>query len=119
MGANSFKDYDIWKITYGMTMVLWDELNAFPAREFRLADQIRRATLSIGLNFAEGWGRRSPRDKIHFYTMSFGSTEELKGALLIANGLKYLKRCDVLWRDVESISKKLRTLMNTFGSGSA
>lgn len=118
MGA-SFKDYDLWKVTYAVTMALWDELETFPAKEFRLVDQIRRATLSIGLNFAEGWGRRSPRDKLHFYTMSFGSNEELKAALLVANGRKYLKQFDLLWKNVESISKMLRNLMGSFGSDSA
>ena len=117
MGAQSFRDFDVWKVTYSVTMLVWDELERFPAKEFRLADQMRRATLSIGLNIAEGFGRRSPRDKVHFYTMSFGSTEELKHALLVANGRKYLKKFDLLWRDVESISKMLRGLINSFGLG--
>ena len=117
MGAQSFRDFDVWKVTYAVTMVVWDELERFPAKEFRLADQMRRAPLSIGLNLAEGFGRRSPRDKVHFYTMSFGSTEELKHALLVANGRKYLRKFDLLWRDVESISKMLRGLINSIGLG--
>ena len=111
MGAKSFMDLVAWKVTYGVTMTLWDELETFPSKEFRLIDQIRRATLSIGLNIAEGFGRRRPRDKAHFYTISFGSAEELKHGLQVANGRKYLKEFPRLWGDVESISKMLRSLI--------
>lgn len=73
---------------------------------------MRRAVLSLGTNLAEGFGRRSPRDKAHFYTISFGSGEELKHCVLVSRGLKYITNFDELWPPLESISGMLRNLIN-------
>lgn len=113
MGARSFTDLKVWQLTYSVTMAVYDAIETIPAKEFRLTDQMRRASLSIGLNIAEGFGRRSARDKAHFYTVSFGSADELKHALLVANGRKYLGSFESLYKDVESISKMLRALIDS------
>jgi four helix bundle protein len=54
-----------------------------------LRDQLDRASVSIVLNLAEGAGRRSPRDKAHFFTIARGSATECAAVLdlLLARGL--------------------------------
>jgi four helix bundle protein len=111
MGAKSFTDLKVWQATYQATMGLYAATQNFPAREtYGLANQIRRAAVSIGCNISEGFGRRTPRDKAHFYTIAYGSAEEIKHCLLIARGLKYIESIDRLWNELESISKMLRSL---------
>ncbi len=50
-----------------------------PPRHLR--DQLERAAASVCLNLAEGYGRRQPRDKSHFYQIAFGSLREVQAIL--------------------------------------
>ena len=52
-----------------------------------LTDQLRRASSSILLNFAEGYGRRTRKDQRHFFDMARGSTNEVAAILDVAAGL--------------------------------
>ena len=120
MGSKSFTDLTVWQATYKATLALYTATENFPAKEtYGLANQIRRAVISIGTNISEGFGRRMPRDKAHFYTMAFGSAEEIKHCLLVARGLQYLENIEALWRDLESISKMLRSLTDCVLRGQA
>jgi four helix bundle protein len=60
------------------------------SRDFPLRDQIRRASLSILLNIAEGFGRRTDRDFAHFLTQAHGSVAEVQAALYVALDQKYI-----------------------------
>ena len=64
------------------------------ARDFGLRDQIRRASVSVTSNVAEGYGRRSARDFARFLTMASGSTAEVQSQLYLALDLGYLSRDD-------------------------
>jgi four helix bundle protein len=62
----------------------------FPKEElFCLTSQIRRASLSITSNIAEGFGRQGYKEKIQFYYLAQGSLTELKNQLLAAKDLGY------------------------------
>lgn len=50
---------------------------------------MRRATVSITSNIAEGFGRRTAQDKIHFYTIAKTSLSELENQFIIAHDLGY------------------------------
>lgn len=64
------------------------------ARDFGLRDQIRRASISVTSNIAEGYGRRSPRDFARFLTMASGSVAEVQSQLYLALDLGYLNEPD-------------------------
>lgn len=68
------------------------------------------AVLSIGANIAEGYGRRSPRDKAHFYTVSKGSSEELQHYLIIAEDLGYRREDKELMDFLDGIGGMVRRL---------
>jgi len=55
-----------------------------------LTAQIRRAAVSIPSNIAEGQGRNSTRDLLHFLSIAQGSTKEVETQVLIAERLKYI-----------------------------
>ena len=64
---------------------------AFPAIEqFGLISQLRRASVSIPSNIAEGYGRRSHKEYLQFYAVAYGSALEIETQLLIARNLDYL-----------------------------
>ncbi|MCC6690003.1 MAG: four helix bundle protein [Bacteroidia bacterium] len=59
-------------------------------RDYNLRDQIRRASVSVPSNIAEGYGRSSNKEFIRFLYISKGSLYELKTQLLIANEIGYI-----------------------------
>ncbi len=65
----------------------------YPNEEkFGLANQSRRAAVSISSNIAEGFGRFSSKDKFHFYTMAKTSLAELQNQLMISRDLDYISQ---------------------------
>jgi len=63
----------------------------FPKHElYGLVSQIRRASVSIAANIAEGFRKRTPADKAKFLNISQGSLEEVRYYLILAEDLKYI-----------------------------
>ena len=72
-----------------------DSLLAYPLSNDGLAAQLRRAALSIPLNIAEGFGRRSRRELARFVSIAEGSLREIQTLLEIANLLEYVTAHDL------------------------
>jgi four helix bundle protein len=74
---------------------------------FALKDQIHRAALSITLNIAEGFGRRSDREFSHFLNMAHGSASEVKAALYSARDACLISAAefDALYRAADDVGK--------------
>lgn len=93
--------------------------NKFPQEErYALGDQVRRAAVSITANLAEGSGRKSLREKIHFIEISFGSMMEVFCELQTACDLGYIteQQFDELRPQFTDVAKMLSGLRNTFQS---
>lgn len=89
----------------------------FPADErYALGDQIRRSITSVTSNIAEGSGRESFKEKIHFLEISFGSLMEAFSQLQNAQDLDYIAESDVevLRPMFEEISKMISGLKASF-----
>jgi four helix bundle protein len=87
----------------------------FPSSEqFGLTNQLRRAAVSIVSNIAEGFGRRTPSDRLHFYDMARGSLHETQAQLLVALDVQYLnqKELDDLYGASIECHKILTGLIN-------
>lgn len=68
----------------------------FPKEEnYALGDQVRRAAVSITSNVAEGMGRFSLKEQVHFIEISFGSLMEVYSQLLIAMDRHYISQSDL------------------------
>ena len=87
-----------------------------PEEKYGLCDQIRRAAVSITSNIAEGMGRLSEKDKLHFIEFAFGSLYETMSQIEIALDLEYITTEE--YNDVESqvtqIAKMLSGLRKTY-----
>ena len=87
----TFKDIIAWKKAYELTLAVYRYTADFPRNEeFGLKSQLRRVTVSIISNIAEGFKRNGNRDKIRFYNQSQSSLEEVKCQLMLSMDLKYL-----------------------------
>ncbi|MBR3567249.1 MAG: four helix bundle protein [Salinivirgaceae bacterium] len=65
------------------------------SEKFGLASQIQRAAVSVSSNIAEGSGRNSPKEKIRFIEIAYGSLMETLSQLFIAKDLDYISDSDI------------------------
>lgn len=81
--------------------------------DFTTRDQLKRASLSIMLNIAEGSGRRTNKEKRNFYVISRGSTFECASVFLNLNEKGVLKEKDFtkFYKTLEEISKMLYSMI--------
>ncbi|MDD3662577.1 MAG: four helix bundle protein [Candidatus Pacebacteria bacterium] len=90
---SSFTDLKAWKEAHKLTLCIYKNIESFPECEkFGLSDQLRRSISSVSANIAEGFGRQTAKDKIHFYHIANGSLNETQNHLLVARDLGYLKQ---------------------------
>ena len=97
-------------------------LRKFPTEErFALCDQLRRAAISITSNIAEGMGRFSDKEKIHFLEIAFGSLYETMSQIELALVFNYItqEEFDDLEKNVVEIAKMLSGLRNSIMSKNA
>jgi four helix bundle protein len=89
--ARSFKDLEVWKKAHELALVSYKITHKFPKEEvFGLTNQIRRAAVSVASNIAEGFCRKTTKDKLQFYSIAQGSLSELESQFLIAKDVGYL-----------------------------
>ncbi|MCC6323376.1 four helix bundle protein [Candidatus Nomurabacteria bacterium] len=89
---NNFTKLIGWQKCHRVVLEIYKITKKFPQDEkFGLTDQIRRASVSITSNIAEGFGRKSAKDKSHFYSMAKGSLFETQNQLIIAKDLNYIE----------------------------
>ena len=92
-------------------------LKKFPAEErYAMCDQLRRASISITSNIAEGVNRFSVKDKSHFIEMAFGSLMEVSSQFEIAEELGYITVEERLSMDqlIEEVARLLSGLQKTY-----
>ena len=87
-----FDDTHIYQRSLELMEVTRRVLDQLPTGFGFLAEQLRKASSSILLNFAEGYGRRTKKDQRHFFDMSRGSTNEVAAILDVAAGLGGIDR---------------------------
>ena len=86
-----FTDLIAWQKAHKLVLTIYRRTKNFPIDErFNLVQQMRRCAVSITSNIAEGFARKTYKDKIRFYYMSVSSIAELQSQLLIARDLGYL-----------------------------
>ena len=83
-----FTDLNAWKEGHKLVLMIYNFTKNFPKEEiFGLVSQMRRCSVSITSNIAEGFSRQSYKEKAQFYAISLGSVTELQNQLLIAKDI--------------------------------
>jgi four helix bundle protein len=91
-----FEKLKVWQEARELVALVYQLLERFPRNEnYVLCDQLRRAAISVPSNIAEGSGRFSIKEQVHFFEIAFGSLMELYCQLLLAADLGYISEEDV------------------------
>lgn len=112
----SHKDLDVWKAAIRLAKAVYELTGTFPRREeFGLAAQMRRSSVSIASNIAEGAARQGNKEFVQFLYVSLGSASELDTQIEIAR-LAELARAESLEKvgsDLTAVSKMLQGLIRS------
>lgn len=86
--TTSFKDLIAWQKSNTLTLAVYKITQDFPDTEkWGLVSQMRRCSVSISSNIAEGYGRQTSRDKKRFLTIASGSATELESQIFVCEKL--------------------------------
>ena len=111
-----FKDLEIWKKSRLFCSEIYAITANFPDSEkFGITNQLRRASVSIPSNIAEGSSRASNKDFSRFLEIAIGSAYEIETQLLISNDLKFLESetVETLLNELEEIVKMISKFRTT------
>jgi len=112
---NRFEDIQAWHNARELNKKIYDITgNSHISKDFFLRDQIRRASVSIMSNVAEGYGRKSKKEFANFLNMAHGSAAEVQSHLYIALDLGYISQqeFDELYEKTDEVSKMIQSFMN-------
>lgn len=103
----SYRDLEVWQRGIGLVERVYELTSCFPEEEkFGLTSQLRRGAVSIPSNIAEGWGRGSGKEYMHFLRIARSSLFEVETQCIIAYRLGYIDeemlRATLQETDVES-----------------
>jgi len=109
----TFKDLVVWQEAMKLVEMVYQQTRNFPKEEiYGLTIQMRKAAVSIPANIAEGYGRRSRKEYLHFLSVANGSEAELETHILIAERLCFLtkEQTEQVQAQLQSVGKLLSAL---------
>jgi len=103
---HNFKELKIWQLSRGLVKDVYLLTKKFPDDErFGLTQQIRKAVVSTASNIAEGSGRRTNKDFVHFLDIANGSAFEAETQLILSLDLEYISQVEF-----DPINEKLQMI---------
>ena len=121
MDSFGFRDLRVYQTSRDLVKTIYSVLAAYPSNEqYALCDQLRRASVSVPSNIAEGMSRSSDKEKAHFIEISYGSLMEVLCQMEISKELNYVTEEQM--KDIENqitiIAKQLSKLRTTLSNSS-
>ena len=113
MKAASFKDLIVWQKSYKLVSEIYKITRNFPKEEtYGLSQQIRRASVSIPSNIAEGYGRAYNKEYRQFLSIAYGSLCELETQYLLSVDLGFTKIDTELENLIKEVGSMLYRMIN-------
>jgi four helix bundle protein len=120
LGAiNSYRDLLVWKAAIELAAHCYEATKPFPAAEtYGMTAQIRRSSVSIAANIAEGHGREGTGQFVQFLRVAQGSLKELETHIIVSgrvglmadvNATSLLAECDEIGRMLRALIRKLQS----------
>ena len=107
----AFEKLDVWKTSRKLVTEVYHLLHTFPSIEkYGLADQLRRAVISVPSNIAEGSGRCGVKDKLRFIEYAYGSLMEVYCQLILTCDLKYIDEENLT--DIKQLIDSISLMLN-------
>jgi four helix bundle protein len=114
--TQSYRDLIVWQKAYQLCLQVYKATKEFPkSEEYGLISQLRRCSVSIPSNIAEGYNRKGRKEYIQFLYTAYGSLGELQTQLMLAKDISYLGKEDfsVLYELADEIGKMLWKMIDT------
>jgi four helix bundle protein len=113
MGKSSYRDLVVWQAAMQLAVDVYALTDRFPRQEvYGLAHQMRRAALSIPSNIAEGYGRKTHKQRFSFLENALGSLFELETQVELAARLGCAPTETIdLTNDIRQLGKGIAALM--------
>ena len=115
-GIQSFKDLLVWQKAMALSVLCYELTKGFPKDEmYGMTSQIRRASVSVPANIAEGHGREHTRSFVQFLRVAQGSLKELETHLMLAEQVQ-LATADALapaYSMTDEVGRMLRALIRS------
>lgn len=106
-------DLDVWKKSMNLVEKIYKLSSQFPKDEmYGLTSQMRRASVSIPSNIAEGSSRNGNKEFMQFLYIALGSVSEVETQLMIAKRLNYIQNIEDELAEITGIKKMLNGLIN-------
>ncbi|HNA55797.1 MAG TPA: four helix bundle protein [Anaerolineales bacterium] len=119
ISAKNYRELIVWQDAIKIAKAVYLLTGKFPKQEtYALADQLRRAAVSVPSNIAEGQARKSPGDFRRFLHIALGSLAEVDTQLILAQEFGYLSKEDIdpMDMEIQNLRKKLYALINSLPS---
>lgn len=116
MDITCFRDLTVWQKAMDYVVAVYELTRGFPKEEqYGLTSQLRRAAVSIPSNIAEGHGRQTTRDSLHFLSVAYGSLNETQTQIIIGLRLGFLDKaqCSRLQEMSNEVGRLLNGLSNS------
>src|ERR1700737_1881162 len=120
--GRSYRDLVAWQKAMKFVTAIYEVTQRFPSEErYGLTNQLRRASVSVPSNIAEGQARFSQKEFHHFLSMARGSLVEIETQLLIARNLKYLQpaKAEDLLATADELGRILNGLISSIKNRAA
>ena len=107
----SYRKLRVYQQAKDLVIYVYRLMSLFPKEElYALCDQLRRAVISVPSNIAEGMGRASVKEQVHFIEIAFGSLNEVMCQLELARELNYIS--DIQLKDSEVLVKSIAQMLS-------
>ncbi|NQU03345.1 MAG: four helix bundle protein [Syntrophaceae bacterium] len=108
----TYRDLVVWQKSMGLVTEVYEISKKFPKDElYGLISQIRRCAISLPSNIAEGYGRNSTNDYIHFLRIASGSLYELQTQMEISLNLQYIDRRE--FENLYELSREIERMLSS------
>ena len=105
---SSFRELNVYIEARNLVVRVYALLKKFPEEErFAMCSQLRRSSVSVTSNIAEGISRTSSKDQVHFLNIAFGSLMETDCQFEIARDLNYIssEEYDLMYQKIHTLAK--------------
>jgi len=108
-----FQELIVWQKSMDLVDEVYGLVRLFPKEEqFGLRSQVTHSAISVPSNIAEGSGRATHKESVHFLSIARGSLYELQTQLLLASRLKYIEISPDLVSRIEEIARMLTSMLH-------
>jgi four helix bundle protein len=114
-----FRQLNVWQKAHKLVLDIYELTKKFPKEEKQeMVSRMRAAAMTIPIKIAEGFMRRSPREKAVSYKWTQEALEELKYYVILSSDLEYIKDSEELLLSVEEVGRMLTGLVRSVNNSS-